>query len=164
MTDTTLHSAYTGSSATTIERLGGHFPRYGLVVVIGWIGLLKFTSFEAHGIEPLVANSPLMSWLYDLFSVTTFSALLGVVEVATAVLLAVKPWAPRLSAIGSVMAIGLFIATITFLFTTPGVFEASAGGFPVLSLSGGFLIKDAALLGVSIWTLADALHTVRAAG
>jgi uncharacterized membrane protein YkgB len=164
MTDTTLHSAYTGSSATTIERLGGHFARYGLVVVIGWIGLLKFTSFEAHGIEPLVANSPLMSWLYDLFSVTTFSALLGVVEVATAVLLAVKPWAPRLSAIGSVMAIGLFIATITFLFTTPGVFEASAGGFPVLSLSGGFLIKDAALLGVSIWTLADALHTVRAAG
>jgi reactive chlorine resistance protein C len=131
------------------------------VVVIGWIGLMKFTSFEAYGIEPLVANSPLMSWMYDLFSVTTFSALLGVVEVAAAVLLAVKPWAPRLSAIGSVIAIGLFVATITFLFTTPGVFEASQGGFPMLSTSGQFLIKDVALLGLSIWTLTDALRAAR---
>ena len=164
MTDTALHHTAAVSAATTIERLGGLFARYGLVVVIGWIGLLKFTSFEAHGIEPLVANSPLMSWLYGIFSVTTFSALLGVVEVATAALLAVKPWAPRLSAVGSVMAIGLFVATFTFLFTTPGVFEASAGGFPVLSSTGQFLIKDVALLGASIWTLGDGLRTVRTAG
>ena len=159
MTDTTV----TDSSAITLDRTGGLFARYGLVIVIGWIGLLKFTSFEAHGIESLVANSPLMNWLYGIFSVTTFSALLGVVEVATAALLAVKPWAPRMSTVGSVTAIGLFVATITFLFTTPGVFEASAGGFPVLSASGQFLIKDTALLGVSIWTLTDALRAVRAA-
>ncbi len=119
-----------------LDSLGAYLARYGLVVVIGWIGLMKFTAFEAHGIEPLVSNSPLMSWLYDIFSVTTFSALLGVLEVAAAVLLAVKPWAPRLSAVGSVIAIGLFIATLSFLFTTPGVFEASQGGFPMLSSSG----------------------------
>ena len=64
--------------------------RYGLVVVIGWIGLLKFTSYEAQGIQPLVANSPFMSWVYAVFSVTTFSTLLGVVEIACAVLLAVR--------------------------------------------------------------------------
>ena len=162
MTDTTTQSTAAASSATTLDRLAGHFARYGLVVVIGWIGLMKFTSFEAYGIEPLVANSPLMSWLYGIFSVTMFSALLGVVEVAAAVLLAVKPWAPRLSAVGSVIAIGLFVATITFLFTTPGVFEASQGGFPMLSTSGQFLIKDVALLGVSMWTLADALRSDRA--
>jgi len=34
------------------------------------------------------------------------------------------------------LAIGLFVATITFLFTTPGVGEATAGGFPVLSATG----------------------------
>jgi reactive chlorine resistance protein C len=96
--------------------------------------------------------------------VTTFSALLGVLEVAAAVLLAVKPWAPRLSAVGSVIAIGLFIATLSFLFTTPGVFEASQGGFPMLSWSGMFLIKDVVLLGLSVWLLADALRAVKAAG
>jgi len=51
-----------------IDAAAGLLARYGLVV-IGWIGALKFTSFEAHGIQPLVANSPLMSWLYDIFSV-----------------------------------------------------------------------------------------------
>jgi uncharacterized membrane protein YkgB len=99
-----------------------------------------------------------MSWLYDVLSVSAFSALLGVVEVAAAVLLAVKPWWPRISAAGSVISIGLFVATLTFLVTTPGVFEASQGGFPMLSSTGQFLIKDAALLGISVWTLADALR------
>jgi len=164
MTDTTAPHTLAVSSAPTLDRLAGHLARYGLVVVIGWIGLMKFTSFEAHGIEPLVSSSPLMSWMYGIFSVTTFSALLGVVEVAAAVLLAVKPWAPRLSAIGSVIAIGLFVATFTFLFTTPDVFEASQGGFPMLSTAGQFLIKDVALLGISAWTLTDALRSARTAG
>ena len=146
-----------------IARLGGALARYGLVLVIGWIGLLKFTSFEAHGIQPLVANSPVLSWVYEVFSVTAFSSLLGVVEVSTAALLAVKPWWPRVSAVGSVMAIGLFAATISFLFTTPGVGEAAAGGLPVLSMNGQFLIKDIALLGIAVWTLSDALRTDRVA-
>jgi uncharacterized membrane protein YkgB len=148
---------------TPSERVAGALARYGLVVVIGWIGLLKFTSYEAQGIEPLVANSPFMGWIYDVVSVTTFSTLLGVLEVATAVLLAVKPWWPRVSAVGSVIAVGLFVATLSFLFTTPGIGEQSAGGFPVLSMTGQFLIKDVALLGIAVWTLADALRAGRIA-
>lgn len=143
----------------TIERVGGLFARYGLVVVIAWIGAMKFTAYEAQAIQPLIANSPLMSWLYEIFSVHSFSAVLGVVELGTAVLLAIKPWAPRASILGSIMAIGLFVATLSFLVTTPGVWAAAAGGFPVLSDVGGFLIKDVALLGVSVWTLGDALQS-----
>ncbi|MGH3639773.1 MAG: YkgB family protein [Mycobacterium sp.] len=157
------HTANAGNGLeVVVTRVGGGLARYGLVVVIGWIGLLKFTGYEAQGIQPLVAHSPLMSWVYDVFSVTTFSALLGVLEVATAVLLAVKPWWPRVSALGSVVAIGLFLATISFLFTTPGVGEESAGGVPLLSMTGQFLIKDVALLGIAVWTLADALRAARA--
>ena len=80
---------------------------------------------------------------------------------AATTLQAVKPWLPRISAVGSVVAVGLFTATLSFLFTTPGVGEASAGGFPVLSSTGQFLIKDAALLGISLWTLADSLVAAR---
>jgi uncharacterized membrane protein YkgB len=145
----------------TIDSVGGLLARYGLVIVIAWFGVLKFTEYEANGIYPLVSESPFMSWLYGIFSVYTFSVLLGVFEVAAAVLLAVKPWWPRLSILGSLLAIVLFIATVSFLFTTPGVFEASAGGFPALSTTGGFLIKDVALLGISAWTLADALRATR---
>ncbi|CAN5665498.1 hypothetical protein BH10ACT9_BH10ACT9_04400 [soil metagenome] len=161
MTADSAQTSYTPPADQLILRVGGTLARFGLVVVLAWIGLLKFTSFEAHGIEPLVTNSPFMSWVYEVFSVSTFSSLLGVVELSTAALLTVKPWWPRASAVGSVMAIGLFAATLSFLFTTPGVGEASAGGFPVLSMTGQFLIKDVALLGIAVWTLADALRASR---
>jgi len=101
-----------------------------------------------------------MSWLYDIFSVYTFSVLLGVFELAAAVLIAVKPWWPKVSIVGSALAILLFVATISFLFTTPGAFDESAA-YPAPSLTTGFLFKDAALLGISVWTLADALRATR---
>ena len=139
-------------------RVGGVLARYGLVVVIGWIGLLKFASYEAQGIQPLVANSPFMGWLYQYLPVYGFSALLGVFEISAALLLAIKPLAPKLSIVGSVLAILLFVFTISFLFTTPGVGEAAGGDFPALSLTGEFLLKDIPLLGLSFWTLADAIR------
>jgi reactive chlorine resistance protein C len=145
----------------TFDVVGRLLARYGLVIVIAWYGGLKFMNYEAQGIQPLVSESPLMGWLYNIFSVYTFSALLGVFELAAPVLLAVKPWLPRVSVLGSLLAIMLFLATISFMFTTPGVFDASQGGFPALSLEGGFLMKDIALLGISVWTLTDALRALR---
>lgn len=164
MTDT--QSQLGGSLAapdSTLTRVGALLARYGLVVVIAWIGALKFTAYEAEGIQPLVANSPVLSWVYTLFSVSAFSAVLGVVELATAALLAIKPWFPRLSVLGSISAIGLFLATLSFLITTPGIGEESAGGFPALSSTGQFLVKDIALLGIAVWTLGDALSAARRA-
>src|SRR5262249_10168900 len=77
------------------EAVGRELARYGLVVVIAWIGLMKFTAYEADGIRLYVTNSPLMSWMYELMSVRGFSALLGVVEVGIAVLIAARPLSPR---------------------------------------------------------------------
>jgi reactive chlorine resistance protein C len=143
------------------EQFESRRDREAFDVVIGWIGALKFANFEAHQIQPLVANSPFMGWLYDIFPVYTFSALLGVFEVTAAVLLAIKPVAPKLSVVGSLQAIVLFLATTSFLFTTPGIGEPAGGGFPAISLIAEFLLKDIPLLGLSFWTLADSL---RAAG
>jgi reactive chlorine resistance protein C len=140
-----------------VEAVGRELARYGLVVVLAWIGLMKFTEYEAEGIRPFVANSPLMSWVYGLMSVRGFSAALGVVEVAVAALVAARPFAPRASFLGSALAVGMFLTTLSFLFTTPGVWETSLGGFPALSaIPGQFLIKDLALLGISLWALGDA--------
>ena len=143
---------------STIDTIASVLGRYGLVIVIGWIGALKFANYEAHQIQPLVANSPFMGWLYNIFGVYPLSALLGVFEITAAVLLAIKPVAPKLSIAGSVLAILLFMATVSFLFTTPGVSEPAGGGFPALSLTGEFLLKDVPLLGLSFWTLADAIR------
>ena len=148
--------------SSRVEAVGRELTRYGLVVVVGWIGLMKFTGYEAEGVRPFVANSPLLSWVYGLMSVQGFSALLGVVEVATALLIATRPFAPRASALGSALAVGMFLTTLSFLVTTPGVWEPSLGGFPALAHIAGragpghFLIKDLPLLGISLWTLGEA--------
>src|SRR6202007_791733 len=87
--------------SSQMEAAGRELARYGLVVVVGWIGLMKFTGYEAEGIRPFVANSPLLSWVYGPLSVRGFSAVLGVVEVAVALLIAARPLSPRVSAFGS---------------------------------------------------------------
>src|SRR6516164_5946313 len=145
------------SLSSRVEAVGRALARYGLVVVVAWIGLMKFTAYEAEAIRPFVANSPLLSWVYGPMSVRGFSTVFGVVEVAIALLIAARPFAPRVSALGSALAVGMFLTTLSFLVTTPGVWEPSAGGFPTLSaLPGQFLIKDLALLGISLWTLGEA--------
>ena len=143
--------------SSQVKAVGRELARYGLSVVVGWIGLMKFTTYEAEGIRPFVANSPLLSWVYGPLSVRGFSAALGVVEVAVALLIAARPLSPRVSALGSALAVGMFLTTLSFLVTAPGVWESSAGGFPALShRPGEFLIKDLALLGISLWTLGEA--------
>lgn len=153
---TTLTAEPHGIGATLCA-LGAGIMRYGLVLVIVWIGGMKFTSYEANGIQPLVAQSPLMSWAYQIMSVQAFSSLLGVVEILTGVFLALRPFARKLAVLGGVMAVLTFLTTLTFLFSTPG-WEASLG-FPALSaMPGQFLLKDIVLLGVSCWCLGEALQ------
>jgi uncharacterized membrane protein YkgB len=146
--------------ATTVQALGEHATRYGLVVVLLWIGAMKFTSYEALGIQPLVANSPLMSWVYGVFSVQGFSSLLGVTEIVIGALIALRPLSAKLAAVGSALAAGMFLTTLTFIFSTPG-WEPSLGGFPALSAGvGQFILKDVVLLGAALWLLGEALRHV----
>jgi reactive chlorine resistance protein C len=142
--------------AQKMEAVGRHTVRYGLVLVLLWIGGMKFTAYEAEGIRPLVANSPLMGWVYNLMSVTAFSSLLGVVEIAIGVLIALRPVWPAGSALGSGLAVGMFLTTLSFLVTTPG-WEPSLGGFPAVSaMPGQFVLKDIVLLGAALWTAGEA--------
>jgi uncharacterized membrane protein YkgB len=135
--------------------------RYGLVIVIAWFGAMKFTHYESQGISHWVANSPLLSWAYNIMSIDAFGRLNGSIELIVAALLAVKPWFPKASVVGGVFASLFFVTTLSFMVTTPGVGEASAGGFPVLSADGEFLMKDIANLGLALWLLADAIDATR---
>jgi uncharacterized membrane protein YkgB len=106
---------------------------------------------------PLITHQPLMSSLYDVLSVQMFSNVLGCLEVLAAVLIAIRPLSALAAAIGSAIATLLFLSTISLLFTTPGVVAGSSLHVPMLTDVGGFLIKDVALLGASVWTLGEAL-------
>jgi reactive chlorine resistance protein C len=146
------------SQTTAIAALVAH---YALVIVIAWFGAMKFTYYESHGISPLIANSPVMSWIYNTMSISAFGRLLGIAELLTAALLALKPWFPKASILGGLLASLFFVSTLSFMITTPGIGEASAGGFPVLSANGQFLMKDIALLGLALWLLTNATDAAR---
>lgn len=45
-----------------------------LALIYFWFGGMKFTNYEAQGLVPLVSNSPLLGWVYDIFSVNFFLA------------------------------------------------------------------------------------------
>ena len=135
--------------------------RYGLVIILLWVGALKFTAYEAEGIQVFVENSPLLSWLYDVFSTRTFSTLLGIFEITLGLMIATRPFMPRVSTVGSLGALFLFLVTLTFVFSTPGRWQPGYG-VPYLSPDPGqFLAKDVALAAIALWTAGEALRAAR---
>jgi uncharacterized membrane protein YkgB len=143
-------------TTTHLSALGQAISRYGLALVLAWIGFGKYIKMESR---VLIEHSPLMSWVYDVFSVNTVARGLGTMEIVAAILIVARPFSARLSAVGSALAIVLLCGTLSFLFTTPGVISRFAGPIPVLSaLPGQFLLKDIVLLGVAVWTLGEALQ------
>lgn len=156
---TAVTSAGPGKPRTTV--IAPLVARYGLAIVIAWFGAMKFTHYESQGISHWVANSPFLGWVYDVMSIDAFGRLNGTVELITALLLALKPWSPKAAVVGGIVASLFFVTTLSFMITTPGVGEASAGGFPVLSADGEFLMKDIALIGLALWLLVDAIDAAR---
>lgn len=134
--------------------------RFGLIGIILWLGFFKFTAAEAAAIEPLLSNNPLLSWLYLITDVQGASRAIGSMEIVIAILIASRRVTPTLSALGSLGAIGMFLTTLSFLITTPGMFER-VEWLIVPSSGGAFIIKDVILLGAAMVTAAEAFRAVK---
>ena len=146
----------------TLSAFGSRALRLSSATVLGWIGAMKFTAYEAGAIEGLVASSPLTSWLYKVTSVQGASNLFGATEIAIAALLVLGFRFPKAALAGALGAVATFFVTASFLFTAP-VWEASLGGFPALSVvPGQFLLKDLVLLAAAVFTAGEALKTTAA--
>jgi uncharacterized membrane protein YkgB len=138
--------------------------RWSLVIIFLWFGCMKFTGYEAHGIEPLIANSPIMSWLHALFGVQGGSYVIGIIELSTAAALIAGAFNAFASALGAAMSCMTYIITLTFFLSTPGVAAAEAGGFPAITVPiGQFLLKDLVLLAASVCLLLASIRSDRAA-
>ena len=139
--------------------VGIRLLRYGLAAILIYFGVFKFTAAEAQAIQPLLTHSPLLSWLYQVLDPRGVSRLIGVTEVGIAGLLLLRPWFPRLSGLGSLAAVAMFLITLSFLVTTPGIW-LWVGGFPAPSEAAAFLIKDVFLLGAAICTAGEAIPKI----
>jgi uncharacterized membrane protein YkgB len=175
------------TAASKLDRIAMAMLRVALVIVLVWIGGLKFVDYEADSIVPLVANSPVMSFLYHRPAeyrshmnkegelnfqhrdwhrengTYTFSHGLGAVIIGIGFLIALYPVRPELSALGSGLLILMACTTLSFLVTTPEAWVPALGdanhGFPYLSGVGRLIIKDVIMLAAAVVTLSDSART-----
>ncbi|TLX56237.1 hypothetical protein DN824_17040 [Stutzerimonas nosocomialis] len=132
----------------------------GAVLPLLLIGLLKFTPIEVAALKPLISGTPWLAWLYPVLGEAGASYLLGVVEIFTALLLIASPWSARAAVAGGLLAALIFLTTVSTMLVLP-IWEEASGGFPWLNFLGTFLLKDVALLGVSLVILTEGLQRLR---
>lgn len=142
--------------ARTVEGLGHGIALAGVVLPLLLIGLLKFTASEIEALRPLVTGTPWLAWLYPAFGAAGTSYFLGVVEISTGLLFLASQWSPRAGVLAGALGTVTFATTVSIMFALP-VWEAASGGFPWLNFLGSFLIKDVALLGISLAVLGRSL-------
>lgn len=178
--------------AARMDRVGIAVTRLGLIIVLVWIGGLKVARYEADGIVPFVANSPLMSFFYsdpagykerknpegalvpanrawhEKNGTYPFAIGLGSVIVLYGVMLSLHPLFPKVAAAGSFLVFVMSFVTLTFLITTPECWVPNLGdtthGFPYLSGAGRLVVKDAIMMGAALVTMADSAKRALAKG
>ncbi len=135
--------------------------RSALAGTLLWVGALKFVEYEAELIQPMVSTSPLFSQINRMLGTRGIAGLIGTTEIVMGALIAARPLSPKASALGSLGATAMFLTTLSFILTMPGVWHEEHG-FPALSMEGQFLAKDGVLLGAAIVTAAESLRAARA--
>ena len=136
--------------------------RSALAGTLLWVGALKFVEYEAEQIQPMVSTSPLFSPINRRLGTRKIAGLIGATEIALGAMIAARPLSPRASALGSFGATAMFLSTLSFVLSMPGVWQEEHG-FPALSMEGQFLAKDGVLLGAAMLTAAESLRAARAA-
>ena len=160
-----------------------HFLRISIFVVMAWIGGLKSFQYEADGIVPFVANSPLMSFFYhhpheyaqyknkegevvvknivwhQKNGTYVFAHVLGTVIVVIGVMTLLGIWLPTVGMVGGLLTFGMSLVTLSFLITTPEVCVPDLGGpdhgFPYLAAAGRLVIKDIIMMAAGLVVAAD---------
>lgn len=126
--------------------IGYYVGVFGVALVLAWIGIYKFTPTEAKLIEPLVANHFAMGWLYNVLSVQAVSNLIGATEIVVAIGLIIGFKYTRVAYYSGIAAAIIFVATLSFLLTTPNTWKVSDG----ILISNFFLVKDILFLAIAI--------------
>jgi uncharacterized membrane protein YkgB len=119
---------------------------FPVILVLLWIGGMKFTMFEAKGIEGLVNSSPLMSWMYNFWDIQTTSNLIGIYDIIALTVVILAMFKHQLLIPAVLMSGAVFVVTQTFFLSWPAALSSET----LLSTGGHFLIKD-------LWFIANLL-------
>ncbi|CAH0295886.1 DUF417 family protein [Chryseobacterium sp. Bi04] len=126
--------------------LGYYVSLFGAALILLWIGIFKFTPTEAVSIKPLVENHFLTFFVYKMMSVQAVSNLIGTIEIIIALLLIFSVKFAVLKKYAGIGMIVTFLVTLSYLFTSPGMWKI-VDGIPVTDF---FILKDLMLLGFGL--------------
>lgn len=116
---------------------------FPVILVLLWIGGMKFTLLEAKGIEGLVSSSPLMAWMYSFWDIQTTSNLIGVYDILALSLVILAIFQQKLLMPAVLMSGAVFAVTQTFFLSFSGALSSET----LLTTTGHFLIKDLWFIG-----------------
>ena len=135
------------------EDLDYHLIRASMVIIFLFFGYQKWFDYEAQALIPYISNGPLISWMYPVFGIRGACWFLGVAEWFFGALLFAGFWNKKLGILGALGSVFSFISTITIIPFIPNGWAQSAGGFPAMTETVAFLLKDLVLLAVSFYLL-----------
>lgn len=138
-------------SKNQLTRIGYYISLFGAALILLWIGIFKFTPTEAAAIKPLVENHFLTFFVYKIISVQEVSNLIGTIEIIIALLLIFSAKFAVLKKYAGIGMIVTFLVTLSYLFTTPGMWKI-VDGVPVTDF---FILKDLMLLGFGLMIVQD---------
>src|SRR5215831_18487618 len=130
-----------------------HLIRASMVVIFAFFGYQKWFDYEAQALIPYISHGPLIFWMYAIFGLKGATWFLGVAEWLFGALLLAGFWNKKLGILGALGSCFSFLATITIIPFIPNGWAPSAGGFPAMTETVAFLLKDLVLLAVSVYLL-----------
>src|SRR2546426_5249439 len=144
---------FLGKLGVLKKDLDYHLLRASMVVIFLFFGYQKWFQYEAQALIPYISTGPLIFWMYPVFGVRGASWFLGVSEWLFGALLFAGFWNKKLGILGALGSCFSFIATVTIIPFIPNGWAPSAGGFPAMTETVAFLLKDLVLLAVSVYLL-----------
>lgn len=129
--------------------------RYGLAIVIIWLGFLKFKNVEAEYTRQLISGG-YISWILTYITPYALNQIVAYLQIVTGLLIMLKPISRSLSFWGGLIAVIMFALSASLLFTSDYVW-LTGYGFPELSKAGQAVLKDFILLGAASWCVGDSL-------
>ena len=130
-----------------------HFLRASMVIVFLFFGYQKWWEYQAQALIPFISHGPLLFWMYPVFGVRGATWFVGVAEWGFGALLLAGFWNKKLGILGALGSCFTFIATVTIIPFIPNGWAPSAGGFPAMTETNAFLLKDLVLLAASVYLL-----------
>ncbi len=142
-------------SRTTLFQsdLDRHLIRAAMVFTFFVFSIQKWNRYTAEMLVPLISHSPVVFWLLPAFGVRGAGYFLGTTEMIFGFLIFVGYWSPRLGTLGALGSIVTFVGTTSIIPFLPDAWAQEAGGFPIMTLPLGFLMKDVLFLVASVYLL-----------